>query len=147
MNDPALKGLRPRLKVWLEFNGRPVFGDGKLRWLQLIDQTGSLRETARALGMSYRGLWGRLRGMEERLGRAVVVRQIGGAGGGGVQLTDLGRALVRAYPRFRNGIDDIVGGRFVKFLALVKSAQQRARGRHSKSKPGSLKGRRSPRRR
>ena len=108
--------LTPCVKVWLEAGGRPVFGDGKLTWLELIAETGSLREAARRLGMSYRGLWGRLRTMEERLGIRLVTRRTGGAGGGGMALTENGKALVTDYRRFRRGIDAHVARRFETFM-------------------------------
>jgi molybdate transport system regulatory protein len=108
--------LTPHLKVWLEADGRPAFGDGKLTWLEAIDETGSLRAAAARLRMSYRGLWHRLRVMEVRLGRQLVTRQTGGAGGGGMTLTDAGRALVRDYRRFRRGIDGYVRKRFARFM-------------------------------
>lgn len=108
--------LTPHLKVWLEADGRPAFGDGKLTWLEAIDETGSLRAAAARLRMSYRGLWHRLRVMEQRLGTPLVTRQTGGAGGGGMTLTDAGRALVRDYRRFRCGIEDHVRKRFARFM-------------------------------
>lgn len=110
------KGLRPCIKVWLEAGGQPAFGDGKLTWLEAIDETGSLRAAAQRLGMSYRGLWQRLRVMERRLGFELVARHQGGAGGGGMDLTDDARALVRGYRRFRQGIDRHVQRRFDRFI-------------------------------
>ena len=82
--------LKPKSKVWLELAGRPVFGDGKARMLETIERAGSLTAAAGELGMSYRGLWGRLREMERRLGMTLVSRRTGGAGGGGAELTDDG---------------------------------------------------------
>jgi len=113
--------LTARLKMWVEFGGQPVFGDGKCRWLELVDRTGSLRATATALGMSYRGLWGRLRGMEERLGVALVERRTGGPAGGGVRLTDAGRALAVAYRRFRDGVDGCIAKRCQTFVAAAEA--------------------------
>jgi len=88
MNKKRRRRLRPHLKVWLEAGGKPVFGDGKLTWLEVIAETGSLRQAAADLGMSYRGLWHRLRVMEERFGARLVTRRTGGPGGGGMTLTD-----------------------------------------------------------
>ena len=110
----AKKGrkLNAKSKVWLELDGRSVFGDGKARLLETIDETGSLKAAAQALGMSYRGLWERLREMERRLGTKLVVRQAGGAGGGGTRLTGEARELLDKYHRFRDGINAIVDARF-----------------------------------
>lgn len=104
--------LQPRSKVWLNLAGRPVFGDGKARLLEEVDRAGSLAAAAKALGMSYRGLWGRLRGMERRLGMKLLERQTGGRGGGGSRLTAEARDLLQRYRRFRRGINDLVDARF-----------------------------------
>jgi len=125
MAHAHFKNLQPRIKVWIEVGGRPAFGDGKLRWLQCIEETGSLRAAAQALAMSYRGLWGRLRAAEERLGFRLIVRQTGGAGGGGVRLTDDGRALVALYRRFREGLDELVAERFRDHLAPRRAGRAR----------------------
>jgi molybdate transport system regulatory protein len=129
------KPLKAKLKVWVELGDEPVFGDGKCRWLELIDRTGSLRATAAALGMSYRGLWGRLRGMEERLGVALVERRVGGPDGGGVRLTPAARKFVTAYRRFRDGLDGCIEKRFRAFLAAAKSLRAGAPRRPSRKKP------------
>ena len=70
-------GLQARSKVWLERRGRPVFGDGKAELLEQVERTGSLSAAAKAMGMSYRSLWGRLRGMERGLGVRLVARRTG----------------------------------------------------------------------
>jgi len=116
MNKKRRRRLRPHLKVWLEAGGKPVFGDGKLTWLEVIAETGSLRQAAADLGMSYRGLWHRLRVMEERFGARLVTRRTGGPGGGGMTLTDEARALVSDYRRFRCGIEAFVERRFARFM-------------------------------
>ncbi|GAF99801.1 unnamed protein product, partial [marine sediment metagenome] len=83
MSAKRTNKLKPKSKVWIELGGEPVFGDGKARLLRCIEKTGSLTEAAEALGMSYRGLWGRLGQMERRLGVKLVTRKAGGRGGGG----------------------------------------------------------------
>lgn len=128
MKNATFQRLQPRIKVWIEVGGRPAFGDGKLRWLEQIEETGSLRAAAKALAMSYRGLWGRLRGAEDRLGFRLIERRTGGAGGGGVRLTEEGRALAAMYRRFREGLDELVAERFRAHLAPRRAgARRRAR--------------------
>ena len=110
----VLRRLRPKSKVWVELEGEPVFGDGKARLLQALQETGSIRGAADALGMSYRGAWGRLKEMERRLGEPLVLRRAGGSGGGGSRLTDLGNELLQRYLDFRRGVNDVVDRRFKK---------------------------------
>jgi molybdate transport system regulatory protein len=112
MSAPKRAKLRARSKVWLTLGDRPVFGDGKARLLEQVDRSGSLKAAAEALGMSYRGLWGRLSEMERRLGMKLLVRKAGGAGGGGSRLTASARRLLERYRRFRDGLNALVDARF-----------------------------------
>jgi molybdate transport system regulatory protein len=119
--QPALpRGLKARSKVWLELDGQAVFGDGKARMLEAVERTGSLTAAAESLGMSFRGFWGRLREMEQRLGVKVVERRHGGRGGGGAHLTAAGEALLGIYRRFRRGINAMVDGRLERAMARFK---------------------------
>ena len=106
--------LCSKSKVWLERDDRPVFGDGKAHLLEKIEETGSLASAAKSLGMSYRGLWGRLAEMEKRLGMKLIERRSGGIHGGGSQLTRRGRDLLERYHCFRKGIDEYVDRRFAR---------------------------------
>lgn len=72
-------------KVWMSQNGRVVFGRGRAELLDAIDAAGSISAAARRLGMSYRHAWTILRTSEKRLGRPLVHRSRGGAGGGGAR--------------------------------------------------------------
>ncbi|MDZ7729372.1 MAG: hypothetical protein U5Q44_14935 [Dehalococcoidia bacterium] len=55
----------------------------------------------RALNLSYRRAWGKVKELEHNLGYALVQSEVGGAGGGQTTLTDNGSAVVAAYARFQ----------------------------------------------
>ncbi len=61
-------------KVWVEENGRVLFGEGRLALLRAVADSGSLAGAARELSMSYRAAWGRLRASEKRLGFSLLER-------------------------------------------------------------------------
>lgn len=61
-----------KYKIWIEKDGRVLFGHGRDDILQTIDGERSLNAAAKKLGMSYRAAWGRLRASEERLGIKLV---------------------------------------------------------------------------
>jgi len=63
-----------------------------MRLLAAIDRLGSVNAASRELKMSYRYALKRITIAEERLGRSLVERAIGGKGGGGAKLTPFGRA-------------------------------------------------------
>ncbi|NLG66360.1 MAG: LysR family transcriptional regulator, partial [Actinobacteria bacterium] len=88
--------LRPVFKVWLDRDGK-AFGEGPQRLLEGVDRTGSLRQAAMELNMSYNKAWRLLRALEDKLGFALLERSAGGLGGGGSQLTEGARDLMRRF--------------------------------------------------
>ncbi len=97
--------LRVRCRVWLEKAGRPVFGDGRAELLERIERCGSIRKAAEEMGMSYRHAWSHLARIEKGLGTRLVVRRVGGLGGGGSTLTPAGKELLAKYYRLRAELD------------------------------------------
>lgn len=61
--------------IWIEeTNGKVVFGLGRYRILKAVRRLGSLQAAAQELKMSCRALWGRVRAIEERLGKPLLIR-------------------------------------------------------------------------
>ena len=88
---------RPRLRVMLGAGHR--LGPGKIDLLEAIAATGSITAAGRSMGMSYRRAWVLIDEANRMFARPLVVASAGGPGGGGAQLTDLGRELVAAFRR------------------------------------------------
>jgi len=89
---------RAGYKVWLETDEGVAFGPGVYRLLRKALETGTLKESAESLGMSYRFAWGLLRRAEERIGQPLVERHKGGrSGGGGVELTEVGHQFIEDF--------------------------------------------------
>lgn len=86
-----------RLRVSAERNGEPLLGPGRLELLEAIDRWRSISAAARQAGMSYRHAWLMVQGINEAAGSPLVASAVGGARGGGAQLTDLGRYAVRIF--------------------------------------------------
>ncbi len=86
----------PELRIKVRI-GDTVIGPGKVRLLSLIEETGGISAAARDMGMTYRRAWHLVSTLNDALGQAVVETEVGGRGGGGAKLTDLGRELVRRY--------------------------------------------------
>ncbi len=59
-------------KLWLEKDGRVIFGPGRFELLEAVEECQSLSAAAKKLKMSYRAAWGRLRASEDRLGIPLV---------------------------------------------------------------------------
>lgn len=100
------KNVYVKSKVWLEDRqGRIIFGIGRMRILRAIDQCGSLNAAAKALKMSYRAVWGKIKVTEEALGKPLLVKNQGGAAGGGSTLTPYAYTLMQRYLELSRIID------------------------------------------
>lgn len=84
-----------RLHMWLERTDSTVFGMGRALLLQCIDEHGSLKGAAEALGMSYRAAWGKLKQTEQALGTRLVEK--GNNCREGYRLTPAGREAMTCY--------------------------------------------------
>jgi molybdate transport system regulatory protein len=72
--------MEVKLKIWLEADGRVLFGQGRKELLKTIDECHCLSAAAKKLNMSYRAAWGRLKASEKRLGVKLVEMQTHGEG-------------------------------------------------------------------
>ena len=100
--------IQARLKVWVVFDDRVKFGDGRAALLDLVDELGSLKKAVARIGMSYRNAWGYLQELEDAAGFKLLERTPGGGPEGGTQLTAKGRLFLARYRRFRQGLDEVV---------------------------------------
>ena len=82
------------------FRQGKAFGPGMAELLEGIVRTGSLRQSAMAMDMSYNKAWSVLRQSEANLGFQLVERVVGGAGGGGSRLTPEGLQFLERYRSF-----------------------------------------------
>ena len=105
-------GLEPRIKLWVEKDGRLVLSDYRVQLLRHVAETGSLAEAAQRMGLSYRRAWGKVREIERNLGLTLVESEAGGAGGGSSRLTPEGERLLALYRRFRRAIESGLGREF-----------------------------------
>lgn len=80
--------------------GGKVFGPGIARLLEGVRDHGSLRQSASEMGMSYNKAWHVVRESETRLGFPLLARKVGGARGGGAELTAQGAELLARYRAF-----------------------------------------------
>jgi molybdate transport system regulatory protein len=87
-------------------------GPGKIALLETIAQTGSIRRAADVLGMSYRQAWLLVDDLNHSFTEQVTQASVGGAGGGGVELTPFGEDLVRRYRAAAKRIESFARSEF-----------------------------------
>ncbi len=93
------KNLGARLRLVL---GPDIaIGPGKVDLLEKVKETGSIAESGRTLGMSYKRAWQLIGTMNDAFSAPVVVTSRGGASKGGATLTPFGEDLLQRYRRIQ----------------------------------------------
>jgi len=96
----AAKGKNARhasLTIRIDFGAFGFLGPGKIELMELISKHGSISAAGKEMGMSYRRAWLLVDEINHIFREPLVETQMGGAGGGGAQLTQFGREVARRY--------------------------------------------------
>lgn len=102
--------IRVRIKVWIECEtGETLFGEGQYRILEAIERKGSISGAAKSMRMGYRSMWGRLKKIEQRMGKPLLIRQKGGASGGQSILTPDAKVMVDRFKQLQERLNDVSG--------------------------------------
>ncbi|MFZ5652076.1 MAG: winged helix-turn-helix domain-containing protein [Bacillota bacterium] len=109
--------MRLVFKVWIEHNGK-AFGEGPYALLKGVVDTGSLNKAASRIGMSYNQAWRLIKSIEGRLGYPLIQSRVGGAAGGGSEVTPQGRILMEKYSFFREEVKENLEMLFQKHFGL-----------------------------
>ncbi|TPN87447.1 winged helix-turn-helix domain-containing protein [Aquimarina algicola] len=86
-------------RIWIESEQGMFLGEGRVKLLKAIAQTGSLRKAASALQMSYKKAWNLLDSMNKTTKEPLVITTTGGKGGGGAHLTPYGEKVIISFDR------------------------------------------------
>lgn len=109
IRDILINGeFRVNGSLWVEGNGTRFFGPGPVELLRLIEETGSINQAAKKMGMSYKKAWEIVNRLNEIVGSQMVITATGGEKGGGSSLSDEARQLIEWYLLLRD--------RFRKFM-------------------------------
>ena len=108
----SIPPLLPRHNVWIEHGGEVVLSVWRVRFLEMLAETGSISAAAVKLNVSYRRAWDKLHEMEARLGVRLVDTQTGGVHGGGARLTPEGEEYVKRFHAFYDGLPALIEKHF-----------------------------------
>jgi len=103
--SPRTDAMKIRYKIWLEKDGKVIFGKGRDEMFRAILECKSLQAAAKELKMSYRAAWGRLKASEERLGIKLV--ESDGAKKS-LRLTAEAKELLEQYEQFEKELNDFM---------------------------------------
>jgi molybdate transport system regulatory protein len=111
--------LSTRLRV-VDDDDTIVLGPGKADLLDALARTGSIRDAAAELGMSYMRAWSLIRIMNERFREPLVDAVRGGSRRGGATLTPAGRAVLRLYRKMTKSSERAAAASFRELRRLLR---------------------------
>jgi len=106
-----------KYKIWIEENGKVIFGKGRDEILKSIEEQHSLNAAAKELGMSYRAAWGRLKASEERMDKKLVATSEKEKS---LQLTDQARTIIERFEKLERDVEKILNDAEQDFKKLFK---------------------------
>ncbi len=106
-------------KLRLMFGSEIAIGPGKAALLEAIAATGSISESARRLGMSYRRAWLLVDTMNRCFREPVVASATGGSGGGGARVTAFGERVLERFHIIEKRIDRALERDLAAFCELL----------------------------
>ncbi len=118
--------MNPKLKVWIMFDDKVKFGQGRAALLRLIDELGSIKQAVERFEMSYRNAWGYLRDLERAAGFRLLDRKPGGSRAAGTRLTPQGREFLSRYDSFERDLESNMARCFDRAFPALG---QRGRGK------------------
>jgi molybdate transport system regulatory protein len=97
-----------------------ALGPGKVDLLALVGKTGSIREAADRMGMSYMRAWTLIRTMNSCFKEPLVEAVRGGRAHGGAALTDTGRKALKLYQQMEKDCLEATRARWKALRALLR---------------------------
>ena len=68
-----MKNLKLRSSQWVvDEENNIIIGHGRAKILETIERTGSINQTAKAMKMSYKAVWGKIKATEKHLKKTIV---------------------------------------------------------------------------
>lgn len=101
-----------KVKTWIEDdNEHLIFGGGKTQILELIDETGSISEASKRVGMNYKKAWTHIKILQEYIEDDLVIVKKG-RDSGGTSLTPKAKELIAKYKLLEKEVRDFSAKRF-----------------------------------
>jgi molybdate transport system regulatory protein len=110
-----------KYKIWIEKDGKVLFGKGRDEILTAIQDTRSLNAAAKELKMSYRAAWGRLKASEERTGMKLVEVDPTERG---MHLTEQAKAIMERFEKLDVDVKSLLTKASLDFEQLIENKKK-----------------------
>jgi molybdate transport system regulatory protein len=109
-----------KLKIQIFHDDHNAFGPGKAQLLVAICNHGSISAAARSIDMSYKRAWELVDGMNKGFKQELVVRRIGGAHGGGAEVTEFGLKILALYKEAVEKSQQYIDNQMAELISNLK---------------------------
>jgi molybdate transport repressor ModE-like protein len=104
--------VKAKVKVWIEDSEQNlIFGGGKTQILELLDQTGSISEASKKVGMNYKKAWTHIKILQEYIDDELVIVNKGRNSGGTI-LTPKAKEIIENFKTLQDDIKEYSEMRF-----------------------------------
>lgn len=84
-------------RIWIEQGDEKILGHGRVELLERIHASGSIRQAALQMKMSYKQAWDIINHINASFTAPVVISRRGGKGGGSAVVTDVGLNAIQRF--------------------------------------------------
>jgi molybdate transport system regulatory protein len=98
-------------RIWIRTKNGAFLGFGRVALLKKIDEYGSISKAAADMKMSYKKAWELVNSMNSQHSSPLVIRKIGGKGGGGSVLSAAGKNAIKVFEDLAQKNDDFLNDR------------------------------------
>ncbi len=100
------KNKKIKLRFWIEKDNETFLASGRVLLLELIDKYKSIRKAATEMGISYRHAWSMVDRINKLNKKDVIKTSTGGEKGGGAELTEEGKKIIKEFYDIKNLINE-----------------------------------------
>ncbi|MCE5313103.1 MAG: LysR family transcriptional regulator [Nitrospiraceae bacterium] len=91
------KGIKCFGRLWITNGPNHFLGRNRVALLEKIEEQGSINTAAKAMNISYKRAWEIINTIKKVAGHEILESKSGGKGGGGSELTDYAKKLIKLY--------------------------------------------------
>ena len=95
-------------RVWLKTGDEKVLGRGRVELLERIRDSGSIRQAALQMKMSYKQAWDMVNHLNTHFASPLVISQRGGKGGGKAVLTEQGVRVITYFHQLQQKFQEFL---------------------------------------
>ncbi len=95
-----------KLHIHISKDGNNLVTPERMQLLRLINESGSLLNASKQIGISYNKAWTLLDAMNTATSTPVLEKKRGGKGGGGARLTAFGQTILMEYEAISRMVDE-----------------------------------------